>query len=62
MKYELRFTMLKETKGAIRYQEVDSSGRPIELEAATIGTLYVRKSAIAGPIPQTLTITVETAQ
>jgi hypothetical protein len=35
----------KETKGALRYQEVDEKGEVIEQAWAKIGTLYVRKSA-----------------
>jgi hypothetical protein len=34
-----------ETKGALRYQEVDEKGEVIEQAWAKIGTLYVRKSA-----------------
>lgn len=44
MKTELRFVIEKETKGAIRYVEVDDADRPKDLADATIGTLYVRKS------------------
>ena len=38
---EVRFKLEKETKGALRYQEVDEKGESL----AKIGTLYVRKSA-----------------
>jgi hypothetical protein len=38
---EGRFKLEKETKGALRYQEVDEKGESL----AKIGTLYVRKSA-----------------
>jgi hypothetical protein len=42
---EVGFKLEKETKGALRYQEVDEKGEVIEQPWAKIGTLYVRKSA-----------------
>jgi hypothetical protein len=53
---EMRFKLEKETKGALRYQEVDEKGEVIERAWAKIGTLYVRKSAFErGPaFPQLL--------
>jgi len=42
---QVRFKLEKETKGALRYQEVDERGEPIEPAWAKIGTLYIRKSA-----------------
>ena len=60
---EVRFKLEKETKGALRYQEVDDKGDIIEQAWAKIGTLYVRKSAFerGAAFPQTLRVTVETA-
>jgi len=53
----LRFAFEKETKGAVRFQEVGEDGKPAF--APSIGTLYIRKSALAdGKIPQTLTVTI----
>jgi hypothetical protein len=59
---EVRFKLEKETKGALRYQEVDEKGEVIEAWAK-IGTLYVRKSAFerGSAFPQLLRVTVETA-
>jgi len=59
VKSELKFRLERETKGAVRYQEINEQGQP-EVNYA-IGTLYVRKSALEGRIPQglTLLITVE---
>ena len=52
-----KFKLEKETKGALRYTEVDANGEPtIEL----MGTIYLRKSAFPGQKPETLTVTVET--
>ena len=60
---EVRFKLEKETKGALRYQEVDEKGEVIEQAWAKIGTLYVRKSAFprGAAFPQLLRVTVETA-
>jgi hypothetical protein len=57
---EVRFKLEKETKGALRYQEVDEKG---EQAWAKIGTLYVRKSVFerGAAFPQLLRVTVETA-
>ena len=44
---EVRFKLEKETKGALRYQEVDEKGEVIEQAWAKIGTLYLRKSALS---------------
>ncbi len=52
------FSFEKETKGAVRYQETDENNLPVNIEGgAKIGTLYVRKSALNGEIPQKLTVT-----
>ena len=49
---EVRFELEKETKGALRYQEIDEKGEAIEQALAKIGTLYMRKSAFEqGGIP-----------
>jgi hypothetical protein len=61
--FEVRFKLEKETKGALRYQEVDDKGELIEQAWAKIGTLYLRKSAFARgtAYPQLLRVTVESA-
>jgi hypothetical protein len=45
MNTKLKFAFEKETKGAVRYQEVGDDGAP---PFAPVGTLYVRKSAMPG--------------
>ncbi len=55
-KRELTFTLERETKNTIRYQE-ETSGQP-----PAIGTLYIQKWAVGTPVPQTLTVTVEAAE
>ena len=57
MQTTLKFTLEKETKGAIRYQEVGDDGAPAF--APQVGTLYIRKSALpGGKIPKSLTVTI----
>jgi hypothetical protein len=57
---QVRFKLEKETKGALRYQEIDDKGEVIEQAWAKIGALYVRKSAFerGQAFPQTLRVTV----
>jgi hypothetical protein len=43
---EVRFKLEKETKGALRYQEIDEKGEVIEQAWAKIGTLYIRKKRL----------------
>jgi hypothetical protein len=57
MNIKLKFAFEKETKGAVRYQEVGEDGAPAF--APQVGTFYVRKSAMPGAkIPQTLIVTI----
>ena len=60
---EVRFRLEKETKGALRYQEVARRGEAVEQAWAKIGTLYVRKSAFerGAAFPQALRVTFNTA-
>lgn len=54
----ITFQFRNETKGALRYEEIDDKGFPLKIEAgAKIGTLYVRKSAMPpGSVPARLTM------
>ena len=57
MNTKLKFAFEKETKGAVRYQEVGDDGTTAF--APQVGTLYVRKSAMpSGKIPKTLIVTI----
>jgi len=57
MNITLKFAFEKETKGAVRYQEVGDDGAPAF--APNVGTLYVRKSALpGGKIPKELIVTI----
>jgi hypothetical protein len=54
------FTLERETKGTVRYQEITQLGKE---DSYLIGTLYLRKAALreagAEGWPQRLTVTVE---
>jgi len=54
----LRFAFEKETKGAVRYQEVGDDGATAF--APQVGTLYVRKSAMSGgKVPKALIVAIK---
>ena len=55
-----KFQFERETSGAVRFQEIDAKGEVVELAFATIGTLYLRKTALGrGVVPKAVTVTVE---
>jgi hypothetical protein len=57
MRHEINFIVEKETKGAVRYKEVDIEGT--DAFAPVVATLYVRKSAMpGGVIPPKLKVTI----
>lgn len=59
MNKTLTFALVKETKGAVRYYEVDADGNPVQMADAHVGTLYLRKSSLpAGRIPRAITVTI----
>lgn len=57
------FTIVNQTKGAVRYGEIDDKGEIIEdFAKAHVGSLYLRKSNFNGSEPpRKLTATVEWA-
>jgi hypothetical protein len=57
-KFSLSFKLRNETKGAVRYEEVDDNGSK-KLENYVVGTMYVRKSAIVAPWPRELEIQIK---
>jgi hypothetical protein len=59
MDITLHFAVEKETKGAVRYKEVNSDGT--DAFDPKIGTLYIRKSAMPGRVLQQVTLTVKAA-
>ncbi|MDA1276442.1 MAG: hypothetical protein O2960_20685 [Verrucomicrobia bacterium] len=53
---KLTFTLERETKNTIRYQE-DASGKP-----PAIGTIYVQKWLLGDAPPKNLTVTISDSQ
>jgi hypothetical protein len=55
------FKLEKETKGAIRYMQVDGEGKQYGAEAgAELGSVYIRKSAFKdGSVPQSITMIIQ---
>ena len=60
MSRTVTFKLEKQTPGALRYAETNEQGHPIkgDDEGAMIGSLYLRKAAMNGKVPESLTITV----
>lgn len=57
----IKFKLDRETKGALRYAEMDDKGNIIDgADVYKVGTLYLRKHAFPAPFPQALKVTVET--
>ena len=58
----IRFKLFGETKGAVRYQEVDKDGKDVPADKIRVGTLYFRKSQFkatsAVEYPEILSVTV----
>ncbi len=54
------FVLARQTKGALKFDEVDDhSGRPLEMQEAKIGAIYLRKSGFPdGNYPQKIVVTV----
>lgn len=60
MKMVALMVLEKETKGAVRYNEVDGSGTPVKGDKAILQNIYIRKTALEGTaIPAKLTVTLE---
>lgn len=57
-----KFQRKNETKGAVRFEELDNKGSVIDFTDCQIGTLYIRKSALQMPFPDFITVTVETGK
>lgn len=54
--FEAKFMFEKETKGAVRYKEVQEQGK-----LTALGTIYLRKNALPIPFPINLVVKVEAA-
>jgi hypothetical protein len=60
---DVRFRFERETKGALRYAEIDDKGEVIEQAWAKVGTMYLRKSAFerGEQYPAALAVRIETS-
>lgn len=58
---KLKFVADGETKGALKFRELNAAGRPVDsISDGKIGQLYMRKSAFPdGKYPEGLVVTVE---
>lgn len=52
----VHFVLERETKGALRYAEVDVAGERVDREHQKCGTIYVRRSAFNGDKPSVLKV------
>jgi len=64
------FAFLNETKGALRFEEVGTDGKPVPMDKAVVGSLYFRKTrfgevsaswASEGKPPALIVLTIEAA-
>ena len=61
---QLNFVLEKTTPGAVRYMQVDDTGKQLrgDDDGATAPTIYLRKKAFIGKVPpERLKVTVEAA-
>jgi hypothetical protein len=59
-KTQVTVRFLKDTGGALRYREIDSTGAYlIDHEGEHLGDLYVRKEVIPGKHPEQIKVTLE---
>lgn len=56
--FDASFVFKKETKGAVAFEEVDENGKVLDMADASIGSIYLRKSALGGAVPKTIQISV----
>lgn len=59
--FTINMLLERETKGAVRYQEVDTEGKEVPMDQAQIGTLYIRKRALETPPPKAVQVSVKSA-
>ena len=58
----VKLALGRETKGAVRFEEVDDNGNPIDIPRAKIGTIYIRKTTIKPPYPTRITVIITEGQ
>ncbi len=60
MQRTIHLQLEKTTRGAVRYREVNAEGQPLDQAESVIGTLCVRKTALDGQEPASITVIVNT--
>lgn len=56
----VHFKIEKQTKGTLRFQEIDDTGAGVDFQEAKIGVLYVRKTSFkGGKFPEMLKVSIE---
>ena len=53
---KIYFKIVKQTPGAVQYKELNKDGQQATVAESTIGTLYLRKSALGVNIPEDVTV------
>lgn len=60
MELVANFKLDRQTKGALRYMEVNSDGKVLDQSSCTVGTLYIRKAAYSdGEYPEAIRIQIQ---
>jgi hypothetical protein len=57
--FQYKLLKVRETKGAVLYQEVDSQNRSLDAYTGKVGNQYFRKTAFTGEIPTKITVKVQ---
>lgn len=58
VKKTVNFTLKKETPGAVCYQELVPGNPNPSMDDMVIGSLYIRKKALGGKVPQAVMVEV----
>jgi len=54
-----RFKFANETKGALKYTEIDEAGEVIDMVHSKIGSVYLRKAVLDGTRPRFIEVEVK---
>lgn len=54
-----RFKFANETKGALKYAEIDEAGETLDMVQSKIGSVYLRKTALDGARPRFIEVEIK---
>ena len=54
-----RFKFANETKGALKYAEIDEAGELVDMVNSKIGSIYLRKTVLDGNRPRFIEVEVK---